>query len=516
MSDPRRQPVRSSSLDRRRLLGTAAGAAAALAVGASVSPSVRAQDATPAAGNLTGINPDTWNPDTIQAMAGTETVDTASEMHALVPAETAGELSWWAAGPNQASPVIATQLWEEFQTTFQTYWPSIGLDVQNVDYNELLDKARVAAAGGASPSVAKFPILWGVEFAARGLLQEITLEDYGLTAEQFWPGALKSVTWEGKYYGIPTNNETMAFIYNRDIFQRAGLDPDNPPQTWDDVRTASKTITDALGGRVKGYGMVAKQNAGNTPFRFMPMLWAYGGSALDEADDNPTYATTKINTPEGVRALQLMYDMYVTDRSVPTSALTNTQVENQDLFLTEQIAMMISHPSEYVALRNKIDGLSNDEEKQRATSVVDNMEYVLIPEGPVRRAVVFGGSNAHIFTDEAHGGVVDANAAKAMAGLLTSPEWSLKNNWTDSNPANLRGFRTDWMRERLDTIRFLDVTTSMLPYGIPFPVVPESTEIMNSIVPDMLQNALTEAMSVQEAADDAAAKINELIAQRAG
>ena len=68
------------------------------------------------------------------------------------------------------------------------------------------------------------------------------------------------------------------------------------------------------------------------------------------------------------------------------------------------------------------------------------------------------------------------------------------------------------MKERLDTIKFLDVTTSMLPNGIPFPVVPEATEIMNIIVPDMLQNALTGKMTVDEAADDAAEKVEELMA----
>ena len=50
----------------------------------------------------------------------------------------------------------------------------------------------------------------------------------------------------------------------------------------------------------------------------------------------------------------------------------------------------------------------------------------------------------------------------------------------------------------------------MLPNGIPFPVIPEATEIMNIIVPDMLQNALTEKMTVEEAADDAAAKVKTL------
>ena len=107
------------------------------------------------------------------------------------------------------------------------------------------------------------------------------LEDFGWTAEQFWPGALKSVTWEGKIYGIPTNNETMAFIWNKQIFADAGLDPESPPATWDDVVAYSNQIKQETGKN--GYGMVAKVNAGNTPFRFMPVLWAYGASALDEA-----------------------------------------------------------------------------------------------------------------------------------------------------------------------------------------------------------------------------------------
>jgi multiple sugar transport system substrate-binding protein len=68
------------------------------------------------------------------------------------------------------------------------------------------------------------------------------------------------------------------------------------------------------------------------------------------------------------------------------------------------------------------------------------------------------------------------------------------------------------MKERLDNTRFLDVTTSMLPYGIPFPALPEAPEIMNIIIPDMMQNALTGTMTVDEAAEDAAAKVDALMA----
>ncbi len=494
----------SLSLNRRAVLAAAAGFAGIAAFQTSAFARLLQEV------SKTGVDPNKWNIETINALAGTITVDTAAELHALVPDTASGPLSYWNAGPVESTPQVAKDFYQQFLDMFKTWYPNIELDNQNVDYNDLLDKLRTAAAGGAAPDVAKMPILWGVEFAARGDLQEIILEDYGLSKELFWEGALKSVTWEGKYYGIPTNNETMAFIWNKQLFADAGLDPENPPATWADVVAYSKTIKEKTGAF--GYGMVAKVNAGNTPFRYMPMVWAYGSSALDEAESAPTMKTTMINNEGGVAALQNMYDMYVRDRSVPTSALTNTQVENQDLFISGQVAMMIAHPSEYVTMQNKLAAAEGDE-KALAQTVVDNMSYGLIPEGPVRRSVVFGGSNAHIFTSEAHGGDVNAEGAKALVAALTSPEWSLKNNWTDSNPANLRGFETEYMKQRLSEIRFLEVTTSMLPYGVPFPVVPESTEIMNIIIPEMIQNALTETMSVQEAADDAAARITELISQ---
>jgi len=67
------------------------------------------------------------------------------------------------------------------------------------------------------------------------------------------------------------------------------------------------------------------------------------------------------------------------------------------------------------------------------------------------------------------------------------------------------------MKERLQQIKFLNVTTSMLPAGIPFPVIPESGEIMNIVVPEMMQNALTKKMTVAQATDDAAKKIKALL-----
>jgi multiple sugar transport system substrate-binding protein len=499
------QPTRNPLvINRRRLIGFLGGAVAAGIISQNQALAYL-QD------SKTGITAENWNPETVRELAGTREVDTAGDLHALVPESTEGTIQYWNVGPNEASAQIDKDLYQEFLDTWALYYPSITLDNQNLPYDGMLDKIRTAGAGAAAPDVAKMPILWGVEFAARGDLSEVTLEEFGWTAENFWPGALKSVTWDGKLYGVPTNNETMAFIWNRQLFADAGLDPETGPATWDDVVAYSNQIKQETGKN--GYGMVAKVNAGNTPFRFMPVVWAYGASALDEGEDTPVYESSMINTPEGIAALQVYYDMYVRDQSVPTSALTNTQTENQDLFIAGEIAMMISHPSEYVAMTDRA-AKATGADKERADEIVANMAYGLIPEGPAKRAVVFGGSNAHIFTDESHGAPVNRDAARALMAAITGPEWSLKLNWAGSNPSNLLGFETEWMAQKLDEIQFLEVTTAMLPYGVPFPVVPESTEVMNIIIPEMLQNALTETMSVEDAANDAAERINALIASR--
>ena len=491
---------------------TAPPAATSAAVPAAAAPA-----AGPTAGTRTGITANEWNPDTIRAQAGTLKVDTQGDLARVTPLDYKGEINYWYVGPNQASPQIEVdndaKLWDAWKATYPNVPMNMGDNVQNLDYNQMLDKLRTAAAGNAAPDVARLPILWGAEFAAKGQLAEVQLEEFGFKREDFWSGALKSVTWNGKVYGIPTNNETMAFIWNKDVFKKAGLDPESPPATWDDVVKYSAQIKKTTGKA--GYGMVARVNAGNTPFRAMPVLWAYGSGALDEAEPDPTYQKVLINNEGGVAALQAFYDMYVRDKSVPTSALTNTQTENGDLFISGQIAMEIAHPSEYAAMLDKA-GKATGADKDVANQVVANMAYGLIPAGPVRRAVVFGGSNIHIFNDQYAGHQVDRKAADAFIAFTCGPEWSVKNsgNWTGSNPGNLQGFKTDGMKQRLDSIKFLEVTTSMLPYGVPFPVIPESTEIMNNIVPTMIQNALTTKMSVKAAADDAAEQIKTLIAQR--
>ncbi|MGN6701238.1 MAG: ABC transporter substrate-binding protein, partial [Thermomicrobiales bacterium] len=249
------------------------GAAATKAPAAATAPA-----ASPGANTRTGITAAEWNPEAIKAQAGTLKVDTKADVAKITPLDYKGKLTVWYTGPDASTPKIQadfdTQFWAAWKETYPGIPLTVGDNVQNSASNDLIDKLRTSAAGNAAPDMVRLQILGGVEFAAKGQLAEINLADFGYKPEDFWTGALKSVTWNGKVYGIPTNNETMAFIWNKKIFEKAGLDPNTAPATWDDVVKFSKQIKDKTGK--SGFGMVAKVNAGNTPFRFMPVLWAYG------------------------------------------------------------------------------------------------------------------------------------------------------------------------------------------------------------------------------------------------
>jgi multiple sugar transport system substrate-binding protein len=488
------------ALNRRSLLGYSAGAGLAAAMGGPFRAA--------AAAGPTVIDIDNWTPEYVNSIAGTIEVDTAAECAKVVPLDYKGHLTYWYVGPNDADTPLQHKLDAEFWAAFAKTYPNITVEIQSISYHDLPGKLRTAALGRAAPMVARLMLLWGAEFAAKGQLSELRPEDVGYATEDFWPRAINSSSWNGKQYGVPTNNETMAFIWNAGIFKDAGLDPEKAPDTWDDVVAYSNQIKEKTGKY--GYGMVARVNAGNTPYRFMPQCWAYGGGALDEATADPTYQKIMIDNAGTKAALQASYDMYVRDKSVPASALTNTQTQNQDPFIAGQLAMMISHPTEYAAMLDRASRATGSD-KAVADAVVANMRYGLIPKGPVRRAVVFGGWNAHMFHPDVVDGKLDDDAARAFIAFSTGPEWSTKLNWEQSNPGNLRGFRTKWMKQRLDSIKFLNVTTSMLPSGIAFPVIPESTEIMNIVVPEMLQNVLTQKMTIDAATADAAKKLKDIV-----
>ena len=203
--------TRSGDRVPRTLLAFAHRTASALAIGSLMTTSALAQS----------VDLSKWSPEYVKLDRRHRGRSTRQATAARsCRSTTRASVTFWYTGPFEADPQIAHDIDKEFWEAFKATYPNIQTDVQSITYNELLDKFRTALLGNAAPMVVRLQILGGVEFAAKGYLQALKPEDVGYTTADFWPGAMKSVTWEGKTYGIPTNNETMALIWNAEIFKR--------------------------------------------------------------------------------------------------------------------------------------------------------------------------------------------------------------------------------------------------------------------------------------------------------
>ncbi|MEU7904433.1 extracellular solute-binding protein [Actinoplanes sp. NPDC049118] len=136
------------------------------------------------------------------------------------------------------------------------------------------------------------------------------LKDYPITS-QLKPEVLRVFQDDkGATYGLPYKNYSMGLLYNRDLFTKAGLDPNSPPKTWAELRTAAKKIAD-LGDGTVGYGDYSKSNTGG--WHFTTELYSLGGEV---AVNNGGAWKAAFNGPQGKQVLQQLKDMRWTDNSM--------------------------------------------------------------------------------------------------------------------------------------------------------------------------------------------------------
>lgn len=379
---------------------------------------------------------------------------------------------------------------EEFMDAFRKANPKVDLQGTLFSYTDYLEKFRLAVRGGDAPEVARLALAWVPEFVDTGRFTALEPADFGLSKDSFFPGALPVVMRGDKFMTFPTNNEVMELIWNKDLLAAAGLDPEKAPATWDDLAAFAKQIHEKTGKF--GFGMVARLNHGNTPYRFAPCMWAYGGSILDETDPAPKYKDVRINSEGTVKALELFRRMYADDKSVSPTAITDAQDQVTAMFLGGQVAMMIAHASDALTVSKKDDKL--------------HMASGLIPQGPVRRAGVFGGSNIGIVKT-----VKNLPAAKAYIKMMMEPEWNVKLLGDNSNPGNRAGLQSKAQADRIARNPFMKAYGEMLPFGITPPQIPQLGKIWNEVIPTMLQETITTKKTSKQAADDAAKAIKALL-----
>ena len=165
------------------------------------------------------------------------------------------------------------------------------------------------------------------------------------------PAVKQIFTDGGKTYAIPTKNYSMGLLYNKTLFAKAGLDVNNPPKTWADVRTAAKKIA-ALGSGIAGYSDYSAGNTGG--WHFTAEIYAQGGDMVTADGKKADF-----NNPMGQQVLQNLKDMRYTDNSMGTRQL----LQWGDLLTNAgagKVGMLIGAPDVTTALVTQFKGKYQD------------------------------------------------------------------------------------------------------------------------------------------------------------
>lgn len=246
----------------------------------------------------------------------------------------AAEITWWT--PNWTEPYN-----EILARKFEEENPDIKVNIQTTVAQGLENKILIALRSGSPPDVVDVALGWNIPFALTG--EVLALDDFiaesGLDVDDFLEAAWATTMVDGKVYGIPYRSEAHALIYNKAMFREAGLDPERPPQTWDELVEYAKKLTRvrADGRQQYGFGIAGGGEVSNLIYRALPFVWMNGGSML--SDD---YSRATINQPAAVEGVKFYTDFYTEHKVAPPSTLQNDGAALRDLFVAEVLAMYTS------------------------------------------------------------------------------------------------------------------------------------------------------------------------------
>jgi len=214
--------------------------------------------------------------------------------------------------------------------------PDIKIEPLFVNNDKALQKLTVALQGGEPPDITYQYGSSLPQLAAAPGLVDLTTWTQGSDVgwEDFVQGARDAATFEGKVLGVPALIDNLAVVYNKTLFDDAGLEYPNDQWTWDDFRAAAKALTDPAEKRFGfSYPMDASEDS---VWHYDPLLWQNGGAILTEDGTQAAF-----NSPEGVEALEVLVGMAVEDESVFLD-LQNSPYTG--LFNSGKIGMLVTGP----------------------------------------------------------------------------------------------------------------------------------------------------------------------------
>lgn len=248
---------------------------------------------------------------------------------------------------------------QKMYEAFHEEYPNITVEIETIGFDDYFTQMQTRVAGGTAPDCYELNIENFSAYANKGVLAEIT----GVDLSRIDETALNAFNVGGKQYGLPGNFSNVVLVYNKDLFDQAGLDYPTNDWTQDDVQAAAEAIR-ALGDDIYGIYQPVTYN------EFYKVAAQYGGSLLSEDGTQFT-----INSPENVEAAQMMVDRVLVSNVQPTEVQMGG-MGDWDLFMSGRLGMI---PTGIWAFSSFADGCDFDWDivvepgaKQKATAFFSN------------------------------------------------------------------------------------------------------------------------------------------------
>ncbi|WP_394914168.1 ABC transporter substrate-binding protein [uncultured Robinsoniella sp.] len=205
---------------------------------------------------------------------------------------------------------------------------TINMDIMPND--TLQQKLPAAIATNTAPDFVLFGIENIAPYVSNDSLEDISdfWETTGVDKTNFLDNVVDLSCVDGKLYGVPMQYNVQYLYWNKDMFEAAGLDPETPPATMDELAQFAEKLTDES---KRQYGLALPTNV-----TYMQFLWANGGDA-----DDPVKNENLLDTEENVKTLEWLQDLAVNKKVTPMN-LTGPDADT--MLQAGQIAMYMSGP----------------------------------------------------------------------------------------------------------------------------------------------------------------------------
>ncbi len=168
--------------------------------------------------------------------------------------------------------------------------------------------------------VLSMDVIWVPEFARAGWLADLSSLIDPDARDNFFPGPMKAVTYQGKIFAIPWYIDAGVLYYRKDLLDKYGL---SPPRLWNELVSTARYIQEREEG-IYGFIWQGKQYEGLV-CNALEYFWSNGGDVFSDGE-------VVIDGDENVEALEFMRDLVVEYRVTPPLVMTAIEESTRHLF----------------------------------------------------------------------------------------------------------------------------------------------------------------------------------------